>query len=190
MTSRNTDPHVDIEVTVIISPDGPGDRWPGLADAENTLDVIALEDISRLRVENNRLNTKEGDSSRSWFGFNGTRERRYNDGSGLSLPESVDDGTFSLSDMIVVPLPSLGVDRFADTTQHSEGAEIVGLGVVFTETTEKTDGGRSRVELGDLVLLDSLPVTSRGRVNGGGFEDGGGDTIKKRSVDDVADEEK
>ena len=46
MTSRNTDPHVDIEVTVIIPPDGPGDRRPGLADAENTLNVIALEDIS------------------------------------------------------------------------------------------------------------------------------------------------
>jgi hypothetical protein len=63
-----------------------------------------------------------------------------------------------------------------------------GLGVVFTETTEETDGGGSGVEVGNLVLLDGLPVTGWGRVNGGGFEDGGGDTIEKRSVDDVTDE--
>ena len=103
------------------------------------------------------------------------------------MPEGVNDGTLPLSDVVVVPMPGLGVDRLTDTTQHSEGAEVVGVGVMLTETTEETDGGGSRVEVGNLVLLNGLPVAGWGRVNGGRFEDGGGDTVEKRSVDDVTD---
>jgi hypothetical protein len=83
------------------------------------------------------------------------------------LPESINDGTLLLSDVVVIPVPSLGVDRLTNTTQHSEGAEIVGLDVMLTETTEETNGGRSSVELGNLVLLNGLPVAGRGGVNGG-----------------------
>jgi hypothetical protein len=85
-------------------------------------------------------------------------------------------------------MPSLGIDRLANTTQHPDRAEIVAADVLFTETTEETDGGGRSVELGDLVLLNSLPVTGWGRVNGGGFEDDGGDAVEKRSVDNVTDE--
>ena len=140
-----------------------------------------------MRIKNDRFNAEEGHSSGSWLGLNGTREWSQNDGSGLSLPESVNDGALLLPDMVVVPVPSLGVDRLTDATQHSEGAEVVGLGVVLTETTKETDGGGSGVELGNLVLLNGLPVAGRGRVNGGGFEDGGGDTVEERPVDDVTD---
>jgi len=138
-------------------------------------------------VKNDWLNTKEGHGGGSRLGFDGTRERRHNDGSGLSLPESIDDGTLLLADVIVVPVPSLGVDRLANGTQYSDGAEIVGLDVVFSETAEETDGGWSRVEVGKLVFLSGLPVTGWGRVNGGRFEDSGGDTVEKRPVDDVTD---
>ena len=141
-----------------------------------------------MRVENDRLDTEEGYGCRSWLGFNGAREWGYNDGSGLRLPESVNDGALLLSNVVVIPVPSFGVDGFTDTTQHSEGAEIVAGDVVFTKTTEETDGGGGGVELGDLVLLDGLPVARRGRVNGGRFEDSGADAVEKGSVDDVTDE--
>lgn len=141
-----------------------------------------------MRIENNRLNAEEGHGSGSWLGFNGTREWGQNDGSGLGLPESVNDGTLPLADVVVVPVPSFGVDRLANSTQHSESAEVVGLGMVLAETTEETDSGGSGVEMGNTVLLDGLPVTGRGRVDGGGFEDGGSDSIEKGSVDDVTDQ--
>lgn len=141
-----------------------------------------------MRVENNRLNAEEGDGSGSWLGFDSTREWGQNDGSGLGLPESVNDGTLPLANVVVVPVPSFGVDRLANGAQHSESAEVVALGVVLAETTEETDGGGSGVEMGNLVLLDGLPITGWGRVDGGGFEDGGSDAIEKRSVDDVTDE--
>ena len=104
------------------------------------------------------------------------------------MPESVNDGALLLSDMIVLPVPSLGVDRLADSTQHSEGAEIVVLDVVFTETAEEADSGGGGVELGNLMFLNGLPVAGWGRVNWSGLEDGGGDTVEKGTIDNVTDE--
>ena len=89
-----------------------------------------------MRVKNDRLDTEEGHGCRSWLGFNGAREWRYNDGSGLCLPESVNDGALLLSNVVVIPVPGFGVDGFTDTTQHSEGAEIVASEVVFTKMME------------------------------------------------------
>lgn len=136
-------------------------------------------------IKNNWLDTKEGDSGRTWLGFDGTREWRHNDGPGLGLPESVHDGTLLLPDVVVIPVPSLGVDRLTDATQHSESAKVVGVDVVLTETTEETNGGWSSVDVGNLMLLNGLPVTGWGGVNGGGFEDSGGDTIEKGPVHDI-----
>lgn len=90
--------------------------------------------------------------------------------------------------MFVVPVPSLGVDRLTDTAQYSDGAEVVGLDVMFTKTAEETDGSGSGVEVGNLVLLNGLPVAGWGGVNWGRFEDGGGNTVEKRPVDDVTEE--
>jgi hypothetical protein len=138
-------------------------------------------------VENDGLNTEEGHSGRSWFGLNGTREWCYHDRPGLGLPPGVNDGTLLLPDVFVVPVPSLGVDGFTNTTQHSDGTEIVGLDVVFTETTKETDGGGSSVEVGNLVFLNGLPVAGWSRVNRGRLEDGSGDAIEERAVNDVTD---
>ena len=104
------------------------------------------------------------------------------------MPESVNNGALLLPDVVIIPVPSLGVDRLANSTQHSEGAEIVVLDVVLTETTKEADSCGGSVELGNLVLLYGLPVAGWGRVNGGGFKDGGSDTIEKGPVDDITDE--
>ena len=101
------------------------------------------------------------------------------------LYHSVNDGTPLLSGVFVVPVPSFGADGFTDATQHW-GAEVVGFGVVLTETTEETNSSGSGVELGDIMLLDDLPVTGWSRVDGGRLEDSGGDTVKEGLVDDVS----
>ena len=64
-----------------------------------------------------------------------------------------------LSGMFVVPVPSFWIDGFTNATQHLDGAEVVSLGVVLAETTEEMNSSESGVELGDIVLLDHLPVT-------------------------------
>lgn len=82
------------------------------------------------------------------------------------------------------------------------------LDEVLAETTEETDRGRGGVEVGELVLVDAVPVyelspsatkrqgehervrekrTSRcGGVDRGGLEDRSGDSVRERSVDDVS----
>ena len=82
-----------------------------------------------------------------------------------------------LSGMFVVPVPSFWIDGFTSATQHSDGAEVVSLGVVLAETTEETSSSGSGIELGGVVLLDDLPVTGWSRVDGGRLEDRGGDTV-------------
>ena len=87
--------------------------------------------------------------------------------------------------MFVIPVPSFWTDRFIDATQYLDGAEVVVLGVVLAKTAEETDGSGSGIELGDVLLLDDLPVTGWSRVDGGRLEDSCGDAIKMRPVDDV-----
>ena len=88
--------------------------------------------------------------------------------------------------MVVVPVPSFRVDGLADGTDDAERAEVGLLDVFFAETTEETDGGRGGVEVGDLVLVDGLPEAGGRGVGGCGLEDGGGDAIGERAVDEVA----
>ena len=90
--------------------------------------------------------------------------------------------------MVVVPVPSLGVDRLTDGAQYPDRAKVVGFNVVLAQTTKETDGSWSGVEVGQFVLLDGFPVARWSGINGGGFEDGSGDAIGKGSVDDVTNE--
>ena len=115
--------------------------------------------LSSLGIQNSRLDTEEGHRGTSRLGFNRTREGSDDDTTCLCLPESIDDCAFPLANMIVIPMPRLGIDRLSDGTQHTERREIVILDVMFAQPTEETDGGGCRVELGQFVFLDGLPVS-------------------------------
>ena len=58
--------------------------------------------------------------------------------------------------------------------------------MVRAEPPQEADRGRRAVELREAVFLDGLPVARGRRVDGGRFEDGGGDAVEERPVDDVA----
>lgn len=100
-------------------------------------------------------------------------------------PVRIDDGGLTFSSVVVVPVPCFGVDGLADTTEYSQRGQVVVLDVLFTHSAQKSDGGRSSVELGGLPLVDKVPVTRRGRIDRSRLEDGGGHTDTERTVDDV-----
>jgi len=87
--------------------------------------------------------------------------------------------------MIIVPVPGLWIDGFTDGTQDTNGRQVVVVDMMSAKTTEETDGSRSRVKVGNLVLFNGLPVTGRGGVYGSGLEEGSCDTVGERAVDDV-----
>ena len=104
----------------------------------------------------------------------------------LDKPESIHDRALHPPDVLVVPVPRLRIDGLTHTSEHSQTAEIVLLDMVGPKTTQQADGSGRGVELGDLILIDSLPVTRRGGINWGGLEDGCCHTVGERTVYDVA----
>jgi hypothetical protein len=70
-----------------------------------------------------------------------------------------------LANMFVVPVPSLGINWLAERVKDSQTTEIVVLNVVCTYSAKETNDSRSRVELGELVLLNSLPAAGWGGVD-------------------------
>lgn len=102
------------------------------------------------------------------------------------IPEGIHNRALHLPYMFIIPIPSLRVDRLPNTTEHTQAAQIVILDVVFAEAAKKPDCGGGGIELGQLVLLDGLPVARRCGVYGGGFKDSRRNSICKRAVDDVS----
>jgi hypothetical protein len=102
------------------------------------------------------------------------------------LPESIDNCALLLSDVLVIPVPRFRVDRLADTSQDTQGAEIMALNVVRPKTTKESDSGGGRVKLGELVFRNGLPVTRGRGIDRSGLKHGGGDPVCERAVNNVA----
>ena len=131
------------------------------------------------------MNTEERYSGRSGLAFNGTRKWGDDDGTGFGLEESVDDSSLLASDVVIQPVPGLGIDWFANATNDAKCAQVSLLYVFLSQTTEETDGGRCSVEVSDAVSIDSVPETGWSGVDRSRLEDGGGNTVGEWSVDDV-----
>src|SRR6266404_8598616 len=71
--------------------------------------------LSCLRINKDCLNAKERHSCRTRFCLNRSRERGNDDAPRLGLPIGVDNCTLAPSDVLIVPIPSLGIDRLAYT---------------------------------------------------------------------------
>ena len=86
-------------------------------------------------------------------------------------PIGIDNSALFFPDVFVVPVPSLWIDWLSDGAENTESSQIATFNVVFTVTTEETNSSRSRVELGELVFLDSFPVSRRCGINWSRLED-------------------
>ena len=142
--------------------------------------------LARNRVEKRGLDTEEWDGSRAGLALDGAGKRRHDDGAGLGLEERVDDGGLLASNVVVQPVPCLGVDRLADAADDAEGAEVGVLDVRLAQAAEEAHSSRRGVEVGDAVPVDGLPEARGSGVGGGGLKDGGGDTVGEGAVDEVA----
>ena len=154
----------------MIPPDGPGNRWPSGLDGQYTVYAVALELGASGGIKDCRLNTKEWHSGGTRLGRYSTWEGSDDDGSSLGLPVRIDNRALILANMLTVPLPGFWVDRFANRAEDAERGEIVPLDVLWAETTEQANGSRRAVEVGELVLGDSLPVAGWCRIDWRRFE--------------------
>ena len=69
----------------------------------------------------------------------------------------------------MVPHPRFGIDGFTHRTEQTQRTQVVLVRVFVTETNERTDRGRRRVEDVDAPLLDQLPPAVGPGVHGHAF---------------------
>ena len=131
-------------------------------------------------LEDLGLDSSEGERRGSRLCRDRSRQGGDDDRAGLSLPVRVHDGALSSSDVVVVPVPSLGVDGLADGSDDPQALEAVVLDKVLAKPSEKSDRGRCGVEVGDLVLVNRLPVSGRVRVDGRRLKDDGRHSTAER----------
>src|SRR5580700_5021080 len=109
---------IGLDETPVIAEDRAHDPWPSMGDTEisfaGTVDDLAVV------VDDDRLDAKEWPRCRSRLQRCRAGDRGYQDAAGFGLPPGVDDRAALLADMIVVPEPSLGVDRFADSAEDPQ----------------------------------------------------------------------
>lgn len=124
----------------MVTEHGSGQRWPRLLGDEDALDVTTFDELAGGCLEDRDINTEEWERSRPWLGGGCSWERGDVDRTSLGHPVSVDDGCVSTTNVVVVPMPSLGVDRLSDTTNNTQTRKIVILDPILTESAEKTNG--------------------------------------------------
>ena len=114
---------------------------PWVFESKYTLNRIAFEQFSALWIQNTRLDAEERHGGTARLGRDGTGEGSDDDRPGLRLPECVYDSTLGLSDVLVVPVPRLGVNGLANGPEDPQRGEVVVLDMLGAQTTEQADGG-------------------------------------------------
>jgi len=155
----------------VVLPDSSCNRGPWILERKHAFDAIAREQRSFLRLQNARLDTEERHSGAARLGRNSARERSDDDRTRFSLPKRVDDSTFFLSDVFIVPMPRLGINGLADGSEDPQRRQVMILDMLRAQTTKKTNRSGCRVELRKFMLRNSFPIARRRRINWGRFKD-------------------
>ena len=103
---------VGLFVAVLVAIDRTDHRRPWLADHEAAV-LVGFAFLAGV-VEDGGIDAEEGQGGGARFAGRGSGQRRDHDRAGFGLPPGIDDRAFAATDFLVVPIPCLGVDRFAD----------------------------------------------------------------------------
>ena len=176
---------VRLDEALVVAVDRPRLAGPGALEAEVAAPVVAFEFVA-VGVHQHRLDAEEGKRRRAGDQRRGARQRGDQDAARLRLPPGVDDRTLPVADHVVVPVPDLGVDRFADRTEDAKGAAVVGRDPLVAFARDRPQRGRGGVEEGHPQVVDDLPVAARVGVGRHRLEHDAGGAVRERAVDDVA----
>ena len=94
--------------SLLVAVDPPQLAGPTLPDGQVSA-ALPLK-LLALSIKHDRLDAKEGQRRRTGLERGGTRKGRDHVTSSLSLPPGIDNRAVLLANVLVVPLPSLGVD--------------------------------------------------------------------------------
>ena len=178
------DVQVGIHVPLVGAPDGAGHAGPRLLEGQHPLDVVAVDLVPRDGVNNRGVHPEERQGCTSGLGGRDPPQGRDDMGARFGLPVGVANVSFLLAHLFEIPLPDFRGDGFPHGPQDAQMSHLV-VNVVVAGALEQTQGRGSHVELGDLVLVDHIPVPREVGVGRGTLEDDGGTTQEQGRVDDI-----
>jgi hypothetical protein len=73
------------------------------------------------------LNPRQGQGGEGWLGWGDSGQIADQHTACFCLPPGIDNRTFALADMFVVPLPGFLIDGFAHRTQDAERIKMLAL---------------------------------------------------------------
>ena len=88
--------------------------------------------------------------------------------------------------MVVIPQPSLGVDRLADRTENAQRTASGAVDIVLALAHQGADRGRCGIKDRDLMLVDHLPKARRVGIVGNALEHQGCGAVRQRTIKNVA----
>ena len=108
---------IGLPAPFVVAVGGAQDSGPRGFDAEVAADVVSLQ-LNTVFVHQYRLNTRERIGRKGGFGWGHPGQIADEYPSGLCLPPGIHNGALVGSDSVVVPMPGLLVDGFADGAQY------------------------------------------------------------------------
>src|SRR5690606_28583377 len=145
----------------------------------------AVGHLAGLVVDDGRGDAGQRGLGGAGLGVGDAGQRGDHDAAGLGLPPGVHHGGAVAADVLAVPDPCLGVDRFADRAQDAQGRQVELGGDLVAPLHERADRGGRGVEDAHAVLLHDLPEAALVRGVRGAFVHDLGGAVGERAVDDV-----
>ena len=135
---------------------GPGPADDQMAAAGGAVAVFPV--AGGAAAHDGRVDAGQGPRCRAGLELGGVGQGADHGAAGLGLPPGVHDGQLAAADVLVVPVPGLGVDGFAHGAQDAQGAQVIALGPGFAQAHEGTDDRGGRVEDVDAEFFHDAPV--------------------------------
>ena len=176
---------VGLDEALVIAVDRSGLPRPGPLQAKVAALVVPREFVA-VRIHEHRLDAEEGQGRGARFKRRGARQRRDQDAAGLGLPPGVDDRATSVAHHVVVPLPDLRVDRFADRPENAQRTAVVRLDPLIAFARDRSQRRGRRVEEGHAEVVHHLPVAAGIGIRRHRLEHHARRPVGERAVDDVA----
>mmetsp|Transcript_1801 Transcript_1801/g.5446 ORF Transcript_1801/g.5446 Transcript_1801/m.5446 type:complete len:469 (+) Transcript_1801:145-1551(+) len=175
------DGEVGLLVPLVVAEDVADGRRPRRLDSEEALACAFL--LLALLVDDGGLHAEEGTHRAAGLHRGALdRQRHDHDAARLRLPPRVNDRAARATDLFVVPAPRLRVDGLAHRAEQLERRAARPLQRPCPLPHQRADGGRRRVELRDLVLVDHAPEAARVRVGRHALEHELRRSIEERAV--------
>ncbi len=175
-------PEIGIDETRMVTVDRAHLPRPRTLDHQRAFGG-AVEQLAGGKIDDPGHDTEKRPAGRAGLECGRTRQGRDENAAGFCLPPGIDDRAAALADRVVIPLPGLGVDWFADGAQELQTLARSLLHRRLALAHQRADRGRCGVKDIDLVFVDHFPEARSGRVVRHAFEHQRDRAIGERTVD-------